>query len=258
MNRSGFAALIVGFLASAGPAIADAPHPPCGTGPVAEYARPGEDPRVKLWTGSDLDPVWTPPACTPWQAGAASIVVELAGRFRSERGADALLARIGAISSLTAVRYWSVNDKQWNAMFTRAVALDGPVSRRQRGDFSAAELRAGGDFYFIAADYRSGKDAMSRLHVVAADGAHIALETENVAPLRWSFLTYAAPGKFQTWYFLDREAGDSWRFYSLTRVLYAAPLFAHIIPEKSYINRSVAMYRHFLALPTDREPPPAP
>ena len=258
MNRTWFAALIAGLLACAGPAVADAPRPPCGAGPMADYARLGEEPHVKLWTKGALDPGWTPPACTAWQSGAATIVVELAGRFRNAGGADALLARIGAISSLSEVRYWSVTDRQWNTMFTRAVALDGRDSRHARGDFPAAELRAGGSFYFIAADNRSGKDALSRLHVMEADDAHFAVETENVTPLRWSFLTYAAPGGFQTWYFLDRDAGDSWRFYSLTRVLYATPLLAGIIPEKSYINRSVAMYRHFLAFPTDREPPPAP
>ena len=128
----------------------------------------------------------------------------------------------------------------------------------KRGDFSAAELRDGGDFYFVAADNRSGKDAVSRLRVIRADGEHFVLETENVTALRWTIFTYAAPGSFQTWYFLDREAGGGWRFYSLTRVLYANTVLGGIIPTDSYINRSVAMYRHFLGVPTDQGPPAAP
>ena len=225
---------------------------------MPDYPRLGEDPQLMLWTRRDLAPGWTPPACTPWKNGAATIVVGLAGHFRYAGSADALLARIGAISSLSEVRYWSVTDKQWNGMFTRAVALDGPDARKPRGDFSAAELRAGGDFYFVAADNRSGKDAVSRLRVIRADGEHFVLETENVTALRWTIFTYAAPGSFQTWYFLDREAGGGWRFYSLTRVLYANALLGGIIPTNSYINRSVAMYRHFLGLPTDQGPPAAP
>ena len=213
---------------------------------------------MNLWTKADLGPGWTPPSCTSWPAGAATIVAGLAGRFQYAGNPDALLARIGAISSLSEVRYWSVTEMQWNNMFTRAVALDGPDPKKTRGDFSAAELRAGGNFYFAAADNRSGKDAVSRLRVMAADGGHFVLETENVTPLRWSVLTYAAPGSFQTWYFLDRDASGAWRFYSLTRVLYASSLLSSVIPEKSYINRSVAMYRHFLGLPTDRDPPAAP
>jgi hypothetical protein len=250
--------LFAGLLLFAAPASAltPSPRPPCGAAPVPDYPRLGEAPNVTLWSRDDLSPGWTPPSCTPWRA--ATIIVGLAGHFPYAGGGDALLARIGAISSLSEVRYWSVTEKQWNTMFTRAVALNGPDPKHARGDFSAAELRAGGDFYFSAADNRSGKDAVSRLHVVTADGAHFVVETENVTPLRWSVLTYAAAGNFQTWYFLDRDADDSWRFYSLTRVLYASSLFGRVIPANSYINRSVAMYRHFLGLPTDQGPPAAP
>jgi hypothetical protein len=119
-------------------------------------------------------------------------------------------------------------------------------------------LRAGGTFYFSAADNRSGRDAVSRLRVMAADETRLVIETENVTPLKWGFLTYAAPGGFQTWYFLSRESGTVWRFYSLTRVLYASSLFSAIVPGKSYINRAAAMYRYLQALPTDRDPPAAP
>jgi hypothetical protein len=211
-----------------------------------------------LWSKTELGSGWTPPSCTAWPAGEATIVVGLAGHFQYAGSADTLLARIGAISSLSEVRYWSVTEKQWNNMFARAVALNGPDLKKTRGDFSAAELRMGGNFYFAAADNRSGKDAVSRLRVIAADGAHFVLETENVTPLRWTILTYAAPGGFQTWYFLDRGGDGAWRFYSLTRVLYASSLLRGVIPDKSYINRSVAMYRHFLGLRTDRDPPAAP
>jgi hypothetical protein len=41
-------------------------------------------------------------------------------------------------------------------------------------------------------------------------------------------------------------------------VLYANALLGGIIPTNSYINRSVAMYRHFLGLATDQGPPAAP
>ncbi len=234
------------------------PRPPCGDGTIPDYPRLGEQPNVALWTKADLGPDWTPPSCTFWPVGAATIVAGLAGHFQYADTAEALLARIGAISSLSEVRYWSVTEKEWNNMFTRASALVGPSLEKTRGDFSASELRAGGNFYFSAADNRSGKDAISRLRIIAADGAHFVIETENVTPLRWTILTYAAPGSFQTWYFLDRDTGGAWRYYSLTRVLYASSLLSGVIPDKSYINRSVAMYRHFQGLRTDRDPPAAP
>ena len=266
MTRRSIGGLLAGLLLWAGllisarlaPAATQLPRPPCGAEPTPDYPRLGEQPNVALWTKADLGPDWTPPSCTFWPVGAATIVAGLAGHFQYAGNPDALLARIGAISSLSEVRYWSVTETQWNNMFMHAVALDGPDPKKTRGDFSAAELRAGGNFYFSAADNRSGKDAVSRLRVITADDAHFVLETENVTPLRWTVLTYAAPSSFQTWYFLDRDVGGAWRFYSLTRVLYASSLLSSVIPDKSYINRSVAMYRHFLGLPTDRDPPAAP
>lgn len=245
----------------AGPAsavLAPAPRPPCAGQPVPAYPPPDDAPNLALWTSSDLGAGWKPPVCTDWPAGAATIVVGLAGHFHDAGGTDALLARFGAISTLGAVRYWSVTDKQWNTMFPRAGAVDGRDSKKPRADFSVAELRSGADLYFTAADNRSGKDAISRFHVIAADNTHFVIETENVTPLRWAFLTYAAPGSFQTWYFVDRDGAGSWRFYSLTRVLYASALFGSVIPNNSYSNRAVAMYRHFLGIPTDRDPPAAP
>jgi hypothetical protein len=234
------------------------PRPPCATEPVPDYPPVGVVPAVKLWTGSDLGPGWTPPACTLWPNGAASVVVGLAGHFDAAGGADALLARIGAISSLIDVRYWSVTDKRWDNLFTRAVALYGPDPKKTRRDFSAAELSAGGSFYFVTTGKRSGKDIVVRLQVIAIDSARLVLETENVTPLRSGFFTFAAPGNLQSWYFLDRDIGSAWRFYGLTRVLYASSFLGIVIPKNSYINRAVAMYRHFLELPTDRDPPAAP
>jgi hypothetical protein len=140
-------------------------------------------------------------------------------------------------------------------MFTRATALDGPDPKKLRGDFSAAEMRAGHDVYFLAADNRSGDNTVSRLHVREAQSGHVIIETANMTPLRWMFLPFAAPGNVQTWYFLDRETDGSWRFYSLTRVLYASSFFVHFVAAESYINRALGMYRHLAGIPTDRDPP---
>ena len=254
------ASFVFYFLSGCNPVDASAkfPRPPCMPQPVPEYPRLGNDPNVGLWTSSDLGPDWAPPDCTAWKKGDANIVVGLAGHFRYGGSIGALLARFGAISALVEVRYWSVTEKRWNNMFTHAIALNGPDPKKPRSDFSAEELRAGVRKYFIAADNRSGKDAVSVLHVISADDAHFVIETENITRLRWTFFTYAEPGSFQTWYFLDHDAGDTWRFYSLTRVLYASSLFGGVVPNNSYVNRAVAMYRHILGLPTEHDPPAAP
>jgi hypothetical protein len=246
--------LLVSSAAMAAISAGEKPRAPCGVEPYPNYPALDAPPVIVLWTQAELAS-WTPPACAVWASGSATLVVGLAGRFRNLSDADAMLARIGAVSSLRDVRYWSITDKQWNAMFVRATALDGPDSKKSRGDFPASEMRAGQDVYFLAADNRSRDDAVSRLHVREADNGHIIIETTNVTPLRWMFLSFAAPGNIQTWYFLDREASGSWRFYSLTRVLYAAPFFARFVSSESYVNRALAMYRHLAGIPTDRDPP---
>jgi len=249
--------LVVSSAAMAAISTGEKPRPPCGVEPSPNYPALDAPPVIKLWTQADLAS-WSPPLCTAWAGGSATLAVGLAGRFRSASDADAMLARIGAVSSLRDVRYWSITDKQWNPMFVRATALDGPDPKKARVDFSTSEMRAGSDVYFLAADNRSRDEAVSRLHVREADSGHIIIETANVTPLRWMFLSFAAPGNIQTWYFLDREAGGSWRFYSLTRVLYGSPFFVRFVSGESYVNRALAMYRHLAGIPTDRDPPPGP
>src|SRR5712671_1600169 len=147
--------LPMGWAVLAAVSAGEKPRPPCGVETYPAYPALDAAPVIVLWTEAELKG-WIPPACTAWHAGSATLVVGLAGHFRDASDADAMLARIGAISSLRDVRYWSITDKQWNALFTRATALDGPNPSNARGDFSAAELRQGRDVYFLASDNRSG------------------------------------------------------------------------------------------------------
>jgi hypothetical protein len=258
---SGFLAalMVLGIVASASAAaLSGKPQPPCRGETFPAYPAPGESPAIALWTATGTAAEWMPPTCTAWHGNSATLVVGLAARFYNPENADALLARIGAISALRGVRYWSVTDKKWNAMFTRASAMETPKPESPRGDFSPAELRSGRDLFFLAADNRSGDDAVSRLHVRDAGNGRLIIETANVTPLRWFFISFAAPDDVQTWYFLEHETGNSWRFYSFTRVLYASRFFSDVVPNASYINRAVAMYRYIIGAPTDRDPPAAP
>jgi hypothetical protein len=247
-------------LAGSAPVIvlSEKPRAPCGVEPYPNYPARGASPEIAMWTASGADENWVPPTCTAWRVNSATLVVGLAGRFRNAPDADAMLARIGAISSLRTVRYWSVTDKRWNEMFTSASALEGPNPGKLRGDFSAAELRKSDSLFFRAADNRSGDNAVSRLRVSGLENGRIVVEIANVTPLHWFFLTFAVPGDLQTWYFLEHETDDWWRFYSFTRVLYASPFFVHLVPNASYINRASAMYRYFAGITTDRDPPAAP
>ena len=169
-----------------------------------------------------------------------------------------MFAHIGTISALPAIRYWSVTDKRWNPLFTRATALSGPDAKTTRRDFVPAEFRAGSDLYFLSVDNRVGSDLVTRLHTTNADPERIVLDTTNVSPLRWIGVTIVPAGGMQTVYFLDRQMDGSWAYYSLTRIQKASVLLSGLVSGPSYLNRAVAMYRHFAGIPTDRDPPVSP
>ncbi len=247
----------LGLAASATANILSAnPQPPCASEAIPGYPKLGEPPAIALRTASGGS--WTPPECTRWHEKSATLVLGLAGRLTSPGGADAMLAKFGAISSLRSIRYWSVTEKKWTDLFVRANALEGAAPDKTRGDFSAADLRSGRDLYVLAVDNRSGGQTISRLHVSELGHEQLVIEVDNVNPLRWSFVTFTGPGNLQTWYFLVHESGDVWRYYSFTRVLYASRLFSAIVPYESYVNRAVAMYRYIGGVPTDIDPPAAP
>ena len=215
-------------------------------------------PNVGFWSGEALGRAWDPPGFTEWQAAPTSFVVALAGHFTDSRDVDAMLSRIGMISALPEVRYWSVTDKQWNTLFTRATSLSSANKSALRGDFSASEIHSGGEFYFLSADNRLQNETVTRLRVRDVGMQRIVLEMTNVSPLRWFAFTMVPAGDMQTLYFLDRQKDGSWQFYSVTRVLNASFLLSRLASGPSYMNRAIAMYRYIAGIPTDRDRPPTP
>jgi len=54
-----------------------------------------------------------------------------------------------------------------------------------------------------------------------------------------------------------RRSPNVWRYYVLARTAeYLTSLLG--VTDRSYVNRAVALYRHFIGIPTDRDPPLAP
>jgi hypothetical protein len=89
------------------------PQPPCGKEPVPPYPGLGDSATVKSWSKSDFVRDWKPPACTGWTAVGFTTLITTVARFRYTSEADGLLRRIGAISDLAGMRYWSTTHKQW-------------------------------------------------------------------------------------------------------------------------------------------------
>lgn len=258
MRRVGMllAALLVA--ASAGsPAAGEGPQPPCGAAPAPDYPPPGAPPAIRLWRSGELGDGWSAPPCAAFAGGGFLQLVALAGRVDGARDLDAMLQRVGAVSTLAGVTYWSISDQRWQVLITRAAAIEDVASRRERPDFSAADLRSGRDLYFLQEENRLSAAMVYRLHVAAIAGERIVLTIENVSAAKRLFVPILRPGDLRSIYYFDRDADGGWKFYSLLRVGHGASILGWLVRQGSYLNRAVALYRHFAGIPTDAGPPAA-
>jgi hypothetical protein len=232
------------------------PIAPCVDG-VAQppYAPLNAAPNVQVWKATSLPTLPALAGCFGASSPQSGMLLAVAGTFRSADGAAALLSRFGAVSNLLRVRYWSTTDHIWRPFLTAATALTKEVGGQPRRDFSATEIESGENLYLAQTDSRSTNEVIYRMRLRESDSQHFLVETENVTPVRRWALTLYKPGDLRSLYFLDQRSPGIWSYYSLMRID-ATPwlMTGH---ENSYINRAVALYRHFADIPTDLEPPPA-
>jgi hypothetical protein len=248
-------AMLLVWLGSA--AAESGPRPPCGGSPRPAYPEHGTRPAVEVWGSAQLSVGWEPPACTGWTARADTILVAVAGSFQHAGDVEDLLGRFGAVSTLTQIRYWSVTDKAWRPLVTAAMALSAPDAERSRPDFKTSDLRDGRDLFVAQSDNRSSGSVIYRMRLLEVRPERLVIQTENVTAVRKWLLPLFGPGDIQAAYFLERLSPEVWGYYSLTHT-YAGPKLLRGGHEASYVNRAVALYRHFAGIPTDRDPPSAP
>ena len=232
------------------------PQPPCDGAPFPPYPDLEHSPAVSAWDRAGSGQDWIPPACTGWTDTGFSTLVATAGRFRQASGVDGLLRRLGAISGLAGIRYWSTTQKRWRTLITSAHALSDAAGDRPRDDFSPAEMTQGRSLYFEQEDNISGK-AIYRMRIRTVSPDRLVIDTENISTVRYLLMPIVRPGGIQSITFLDRESEEVWRYYSIMRTGRATnPLIAG--HDASAINRAVAYYRYLAGIPTDEEPPAAP
>jgi hypothetical protein len=232
----------------------DRPLPPCEGTPFPAYSQPGAEPAALIWSAAAQ---WTPPPCTGWRKEASEIGIALAGSFRFKGTTDDLLARFGAVSTLSGVRYWSVSDASWRTLIERAAALARPDDALTRADFAVAEMRSGNLLYFSQRDNRTSQDVQYRMRVKTLSPDRLSVEIENASAVRLYVLPLYRPGALQSWFFIDRLAPDLWGFYALARSV-DTPRLMPGDARRSSANRALAFYRHFIGEQTDRDPPLAP
>lgn len=236
--------------------IPSAPRPPCTTEAYPAYPSLGAPPAVTVWSAEALGHDWIPPACTDWIIPGFSTLVTTVARFHCSSNADGLLQRLGAISALKGLRYWSVTRKRWRILVVDADVVSALQGDHIRADFTPEELKAGKPLYFEQTDNLSGR-ATYQMNVVEISATRVVVEVENVTTIHYLVVPLLRPGDLQSIYFLDRESDDVWRYYSIVRTGTAA---SRMIGrnDSSAVNRAVAFYRHLAGIADNREPPAAP
>lgn len=190
------------------------------------------------------------------KSDSAAMWITVASLVRSSDSRSTFIGRFGAVSQLLGVQYWSTTDQTWRPLVSSARATTAASPSKPRADYSAAELATGQDRYYETTDTRSGRSVAYRLRLLLNQPDRVVIETANVEAIRKWGLTVYGPEGLDTLYFLTERSPGVWAYYSITRVL-PRSFFAEG-HAKSYINRAVALYRHYVSLPTNAEPPSAP
>lgn len=256
------AVLIAALSLLATPTQASPPGPQLPCAPVAAvFPAATALPVIAIWHGDELDRQnWQPPACTGWPAASrARLIVTLAASFRFGGTMDGLLARVGAISSLRDIRYWSATDNKWGPLAHDASALTGPDAGARRADFAPAELVKGADLHYWENDTRTGA-TVYRMRVLENSAERAVISSDNVTPVRRFLFTIFKPGALQSLLIIQRQGPGLYGAYIVSRSGEGTSILAagH---DDSYVSRANALYRALAGIRTDLEPPalvPAP
>ena len=237
----------------------DAPVPPCAGPPVPAAGAVGESLNQFVWTEGELPVEWAPPTCTGWKSGPTKVLLAAAGRFSMAGDSADLVRRLASVSSLTRVVYWSTSRGTWRNLFKEAAALSRPDRNANRADFAESDLVPDAELYFWLEEDNPTAGVVYQLLVHERTPERLVFETVNLTPLKARILFFrpeiAAAGEYRQLYYIEREADDSWRYYSLVRMGAASSLGG--TSAANYLNRAAAYFRYLAGLRMDQEPPAA-
>ena len=230
------------------------PSLPCATDidTSPPFANP---PNFRIWHRGDLAN-WQPPACFGWPPGEFSILTVLSGEFAFDGTGDDLLARFGAVSSWTGIKYWSRSDERWQTFITDQAAVTDGSGKTRRPDFTLDELKAGADLFFTRSDDRSSRPVIYRMHVDEATPDRLVVRIGNVSPVMSFIVTAFDAGDIRAVYILEKIAPGRWGHYAMTELLEGLMVIGN--HDEDYLVRNVSIFRHLAGIPTDQEPPVLP
>ena len=175
----------------------------------------------------------------------------MASRFRTQGN---VFERLGAISSWSAVRYWSISKQSWRPLVLTASVIGG--AGLHTASIPLSSLVAGADNLFVERDENSGETTY-RLRVLQRSAERIVVSSENTTPIRIAIVTAFEAGSLQTVTFVQSEGGDVWTTYQIMRAGPGSSSMA-LGHKGSFLNRLEAVRRYLAGQPTDQLPPLAP
>jgi hypothetical protein len=229
------------------------PVPPCGPAVHSTqppYAERDDPPAVAVWRDISLGPN----ECLGQAQGAMELVIALAGHFTHAGTLEELAARVGSISSMTAIQYWSVGDSKWRPLISKALAVEDPTNLKPRHDFTADEIVSGRTLYFAQDDTRSSGVNVYSLKARKLDPDRIVIEIVNITDIRFLLATMFEPRALFVLHFMERLHDHKWGYYGLS----AARDGATEGKARSFINRAAAYHRFITGVPSDEQPALAP
>jgi hypothetical protein len=237
-------------------ALAGEPVSPCPPIPASAFPALGAPPVVGVWHEKELARAnWSPPSCTGWASAARSrLLVTLSGQFRFNGTLANLADRIGAVSSMREVRYWSADKKAWRPLVNDASALSSPDPLSRRDDFKAGDMNKGARLYYREAD-EEDRETVYRLDVLANSSDSLVLANENITPIKRFVFTIFKPSTLQSVLILQRLSANTFGVYMLNRTDKAASSLSEG-HEKTYVNHALALYRKLAGIKPDLETPP--
>jgi hypothetical protein len=234
------AVLVAAFIAPR--AFADAPAsslpvPPCNSDPFPPYASLGELTVPQTWTSID----WQPPGCLDAWAPRYKFVIALAGHIAAA-DRNELLVRLGSISKMRGLQYYSVTESAWRVLIKDASALSDADPKHSRTDFTAEEVASGANLFFVEEDNRSSHPVVYRMRATHADAGRIVIETENISPVKSFFVTLFPPGSLRAAYILTRLKSADWGLYVVSASSEDASSLV-TLAKSSYENRAQALFQ---------------
>jgi hypothetical protein len=224
----------------------------CGQAPFPPFPPPEKPAIVHTWLqdGRQDGPL---PDCGHLRGREFALLVRVTASYTAPGDLGDQLLRLGAVSAMKGMTYWSFSDRKRQLLVRDSFAVDGPTSTKPRADFTLAELRSGAVLHYLQSDNRTSTLVPYSLQVLHSGNDSFTLRVENLGDVRFMGVTFVPARSMQWLLTVERLGPERWGYRSLQGV----QQLGFGAAEKyrlSNLSRSVAMFDLLSGRQTEIEP----